>query len=133
LRFFTALPPQPGGGRFLQEAPMGATTELEMLRIFISEKQKHEGRPLYEAIVQEAQKHGLTGAMVSRGFMGFWKYGPISTSTILRLNEDLPVCIEIADEHGQIDAFLPQLEDMIKQGLVALEKVRVVINRDEET
>ena len=111
---------------------MGAHTELELLRIYIGEDQKHEGRPLYEVIVQEARKHGLTGAMASRGFMGFWKYGPISTSTILRLNEDLPICVEIAGEHAQIDAFLPQLEGMIKQGLVTLEKVRVIINRDDK-
>ncbi len=111
---------------------MGANTELEILRIFIGENQKHKGRPLYEAIVQEAREHGLVGAMVSRGMMGFWKYGPISTSKILRLSEDLPISIEIAGEHDHIAAFLPELDVMIKQGLVTLEKVNVVINRDEK-
>ena len=64
--------------------------------------------------------------------MGFWKYGPISTSKILRLNEDLPVSIEIAGERDLIAAFLPDLDVMIKQGLVTLEKVNIVINRDEK-
>jgi PII-like signaling protein len=111
---------------------MNDYADLELLRIYIGENQKHAGRPLYEAIVHEAQRHGLTGAMVSRGFMGFWKYGPISTSTILRLNEDLPVCIQIAGEHEQVAAILPDLEGMINQGLVTLDKVRVVINRDDK-
>ena len=110
---------------------MGAHTGLEMLRIYIGENQKHAGRPLYEVIVQEARKRGLVGAMVSRGMMGFWKYGPITTSRILRLSEDLPISIEIAGEHEDIAAFLPDLDVMIKQGLVTLEKVSVVINRDE--
>lgn len=70
---------------------MSENQELELLRIFIGENQKHKGRPLYEAIVQEARERGLVGAMVSRGMMGFWKYGPISTSKILRLSEDLPI------------------------------------------
>ena len=109
---------------------MSAHTGLEMLRIYIGENQKHKGRPLSEAIVQEARERGLVGAMVSRGMMGFWKYGPISTSKILRLSEDLPISIEIAGEHERITAFVPDLDAMINQGLVILEKVRVVINRD---
>ncbi len=64
--------------------------------------------------------------------MGFWKYGPISTSKILRLSEDFPISIEIAGEHDHIAAFMPDLDVMIKQGLVTLEKVNVVINRDEK-
>lgn len=111
---------------------MGEYPELEMLRIFIGENQTHEGRPLYEAIVQQARKHELTGAMVSRGMMGFWKFGQISTSKIMRLNEDLPIVIEIAGEHDRMAAFLPDLEAMIKEGLVTLEKVSIVINRDSE-
>ena len=111
---------------------MKDSADLELLRIYIGEDQKHEGRPLYEAIVRHAHERGLVGAMVSRGFMGVWKYGPISTSRLLRLSEDLPICIEIAGDQGQVDAFRPRLEEMIKQGLVTLEKVRVVINRDDK-
>ena len=111
---------------------MNTYTELEILRIYIGETQKHTGRPLYEAIVQAASDCGLTGAMVSRGMMGFWKYGPINTATILRISEDLPILIEIAGEQDQIAAFFPELDAMIKQGLVALENKRVVINRDND-
>jgi len=111
---------------------MSEFPELEILRIYIGENQRHAGRPLHEAIVQKARNRGLVGAMASRGFMGFWKYGPISTSKILRLSEDLPVSIQIAGEPEQIAAFLPDLDIMINQGLVTLDKVGVVINRDDE-
>lgn len=104
-------------------------TELEMLRIFIGEDHKHGHRPLYEVIVEEARKRGLAGATAIRGLMGFGENSQIHTSMILRLSEDLPVVIEIIDESDRIEAFLPDLDDMIKQGLVTLEKVRVAINR----
>ena len=111
---------------------MDTYTELDVLQIYIDESQKHEGRPLFEAIVEEARNRGLTGAMVSRGMMGFWKYGPVSTTKLLALSQNLPVMIQIAGEHELIEAFLPELDVMIKQGLVTLETARVVINRDHE-
>lgn len=111
---------------------MSVHNELEILQVYIDEDQKHEGRPLYEAIVEEARNRGLTGAMVSRGMMGFWKYGPVSTTKLLALSQNLPVMIQIAGEHEQIEAFVPELDGMIKKGLVTLETARVVISRDHE-
>lgn len=101
-----------------------------LLRIFIGETDKYEGRPLYEAVVQEARRRGLAGATVTRGVMGFGAHSRIHTSKILRLSEDLPVIIEIVDETAKIEAFLPDLDKMIQEGLVTLERVRVVVYRD---
>lgn len=101
-----------------------------LLRIFIGETDKYEGRPLYEAVVQEARRRGLAGATVTRGVMGFGAHSRIHTSKILRLSEDLPVIIEIVDETAKIEAFLPDLDTMIQEGLVTLERVRVVVYRD---
>jgi PII-like signaling protein len=111
---------------------LGTYPELEILQIYIDEDQTHEGRRLYEAIVEEARNCRLTGAMVSRGMMGFWKYGPVSTTKLLALSQNLPVMIQIAGEHERIETFLPKLDFMVKQGLVTLETARVVINRDNE-
>ena len=108
---------------------MNIKTNFELLRIFIGENQKHGHRPLYEVIVREAQKRGLAGATVVRGIMGFGKNSQIRTSKILRLSEDLPLVIEIVDEPERIASFLPHLDAITKQGLVTLEKVRVIINR----
>ena len=106
-------------------------TEMELLRIYIGESQKLGRKPLYEAIVAEAHKRGLAGATVTRGIMGFGKNSEIRTSKILRLSEDLPLVIEIVDEPFRLAEFVPVLDNMVPQGLVTLEKVRVLINRHD--
>ncbi|MBV9066949.1 MAG: DUF190 domain-containing protein [Methylobacteriaceae bacterium] len=97
-----------------------------LLRIFIGEDDKHRGRPLYEAIVLKARELQLAGATILRGPMGFGHSSRLHTAKILRLSEDLPIVIEIVDSEEKIEAFLPQLEEMMGSGLVTLEKVRVL-------
>jgi len=111
---------------------MELPSEAELLRIFIGETTKIGQRPLYELIVEEARKRGLAGATVIRGIMGFGKNSRIHTAKILRLSEDLPLVIEIVDKPERIAAFLPDLESMIDEGLVTLEKVRVIAYRGKE-
>jgi uncharacterized protein len=108
---------------------MKLATEAELLRVFIGESDKHHGRPLYEAIVHEARRRGLAGATVLRGTMGFGASSRIHTAKILRLSEDLPMVVEIVDEPDKIAAFLPDLDGMIGEGLVTLERVRVILYR----
>lgn len=97
-----------------------------LLRIFVGESDKHGHHTLYEAIVLKAREMGLAGATVTRGVMGFGKHSIIHTAKILRLSEDLPMIVEIADSLENIERFLPTLDEMIKDGLVTLEKVRVI-------
>ena len=108
---------------------MKLSGEAELLRIFIGENDKFEGKPLYETIVLEARKRGLAGATVLRGQLGFGADSRIHTAKILRLSEDLPLVIEIVDEASKIAAFLPDLDRMVTEGLVTLEKVRVIAYR----
>lgn len=107
--------------------------EAELLRIFVGESDKHHGRPLYEVIVEEARRKGLAGATVLRGTLGFGAHSRIHTAKILRLSEDLPMIIEIVDKPERIAAFLPDLDQIMDEGLVTLEKVRVIIYRHSET
>ncbi len=97
-----------------------------LLRIFVGESDKHGHHPLYEAIVLKAREEGLAGATVLRGVMGFGKHSILHTTKILRLSEDMPMIIELVDSLEKIDAFLPLLDEMIKDGLVTLEKMRVI-------
>ena len=97
-----------------------------LLRIFVGESDKHGHHPLYEAIVLMAREQGLAGVTVLRGVMGFGKHSILHTAKILRLSEDMPMVIEIVDSLEKIEAFLPLLDEMIKDGLVTLEKVRVI-------
>ena len=97
-----------------------------LLRIYIGELDKWHHQPLYEAIVLRAREMGLAGATVLRGPMGFGARSLLHTAKILRLSEDLPVIIEIVDREEKINAFLPELDRMVVDGLITLEKVRVI-------
>ena len=97
-----------------------------LLRIFIGESDRHGQHPLYEAIVLKARQTGLAGATVVRGVMGFGKNSVIHTAKILRLSEDLPLVIEIVDSLDKVEAFLPALDEMISDGLVTMERVKVL-------
>jgi len=105
----------------------------QLLRIFIGESDRWGGLPLYEAIVQEARKHGLAGATVFKGFEGFGAHSRIHTARILRLSEDLPIVVEIVDTEEKIQAFLPALDEMVKEGLATVEKATVLFYRAGET
>jgi PII-like signaling protein len=97
-----------------------------LLRIFVGESDKHGHHALYEAIVLKAREAGLAGATVLRGVMGFGKHSVLHTAKILRLSEDLPMVVEIVDTLEKIEHFLPVLDEMISDGLVTLEQVRVI-------
>src|SRR5687767_15251439 len=97
-----------------------------LLRIFVGESDKHGHHTLYEAIVLKAREMGLAGATVTRGVMGFGKHSIIHTAKILRLSEDLPMIVEIADSLENIERFLPTLDEMIGDGLVTIERVRII-------
>ena len=97
-----------------------------LLRVFIGESDKAGHRPLYEEIVLKAREAGLAGATVLRGVMGFGKNSILHTAKILRLSEDLPMIIEIVDSFEKVEAFVPTLDEMIKDGLVTIEKIRVI-------
>ena len=97
-----------------------------LLRIFVGESDKVGHRPLYEVIVVKAREAGLAGVTVLRGVMGYGKNSVLHTAKILRLSEDLPMVIEMVDSLEKVEAFLPELDAMITDGLVTLEKVRVI-------
>ena len=103
--------------------------EAELLRIFIGESARHHGRALYEAIGIEARKRGMAGATVLRGLMGFGADSRMHTAKILRMSEDLPIIVEIVDNPERIAAFLPELDTMIQEGLITLERARVIAYR----
>lgn len=103
--------------------------EGKLVRIFIGESDLWHGRPLHEAIVRTVREMGGAGATVLRGIEGFGAHSRVHTARILRLSEDLPIVIEIVDTDERIEALLPILDGMIDEGLVTLERVRIVTYR----
>lgn len=103
-----------------------------LLRIFIGESDRWHHHPLYESIVLKAREMHLAGATVLRGPMGYGKSSRLHTAKILRLSFDLPLVIEIVDSEEKINGFLPVLDEMMKGGLITLEKARVIDYRADE-
>ncbi len=105
----------------------------KLLRIFIGESDRWHRQPLYEAIVLKARELGLAGATVLRGPMGFGASSHLHTAKILRLSMDLPIVIEIVDAEEKINLLLPHLDEMVSEGLVTLEDVRVLKYRADQS
>ncbi len=102
--------------------------EGALLRIFIGESDREKGRdrPLYEAIVLRAREARLAGATVLRGPMGFGRHSRVHAAKLLELSTDLPIVIEIVDAQEKIEAFIPVVDELVTEGLVTLEAVRVL-------
>lgn len=99
--------------------------EGKLLRVFVGESDKHEGRPLYQWLVERAREHGLAGATAVRGLGGFGARSRLHTAKILRLSTDLPVVVEIVDTPERIEAFLPVVDAAVTEGLATVERVEV--------
>jgi PII-like signaling protein len=104
--------------------------QAQLLRIFIGEADRHDGKPLYEAIVLKAREMQVAGATVMRGGLGYGHSSHLHSAKILRLSDDLPLVIEIVDSPEKIDTFLPVLDGMMNDsmasGLITLENVQVL-------
>jgi PII-like signaling protein len=100
-----------------------------LVRIYICESDHWHGRPLYQAIVEFLRERHIAGATVLRGIEGFGAKSHLHTTRILRLSEDLSVLIEIVDEEERLRAVLPDLDAMVGDGLITLEKVEVIAYR----
>lgn len=100
-----------------------------LVRIYLGESDQWHGKPLYQAIAERLRERGLAGATVLRGIEGFGAKQHVHSTRILSLSEDLPILIEAADSDEKIRAVLPEIDEMLGDGLITLEKVEVVTYR----
>jgi PII-like signaling protein len=100
--------------------------EQILVRIFIGESDKWRHQPLSMALLERLRKEGFAGATVFQGVAGFGARSVLHTAHLLRLSEDLPVVIEVVDTEEHIERLLPILDEMIAEGLVTLERARVL-------
>ena len=96
------------------------------LTVFLGEDDTWHHKPLYHEIVSRAHHAGLAGASVLRGIEGYGASSRIHTSRLLSLSEDLPLAVIIVDQEDRIRAFLPQLDELVTEGLVILDPVEVI-------
>ena len=96
-----------------------------LLRLFLGEDDKYDGKPLYEWLVLKARERGLAGATVVRGLMGYGAHSRLHTFKIERLSLDLPIIVEIVDTRAKLEAFLGEIDALVHEGLATLEKAEV--------
>jgi PII-like signaling protein len=100
--------------------------EQLLARIFIGESDRWHHQPLAMALLERLRREGFAGATVFHGVAGFGARSVLHSSHLLRLSEDLPVVIEVVDTEEHIDRLLPILDEMVSEGLVTVERARVV-------
>jgi PII-like signaling protein len=131
-----SLPPIPGS-----QIPLSTLPDIQpraymrlddngiLLRVFIGESDRAGSAPLYEAIVQHARQLGLAGATVLRGTQGFGAHSVVHKAKLLELSADLPIVVEIVDSAEKIKTLLPHLDELVKEGMITMEEVRILAYR----
>jgi PII-like signaling protein len=97
-----------------------------LMRIFVGEADKHEGKPLYRALVELLREEKIAGSTVLRGVLGYGANSHVHSGSLLRLSQDLPMVVEAVDTRENIERVMPRIDALVTQGLVTLEDIQVV-------
>jgi PII-like signaling protein len=100
--------------------------KAKMMRIYIGENDKWNGKPLYEAIVGGLRAHDVAGVTVYRGILGYGANRRIHKDAALSLSHDRPILLSIVDTEDKLKSFMPILDEMVQQGLVVISDVDVI-------
>lgn len=110
---------------------MKTEAQAHLLRVYVNESDRLDGRAVYETIVRAAREQGLAGATALRAIEGFGAAGRVHSVKVLHLSEDVPIVVEIIDSPERIAAFLPTLDKIIAEGVITIEKVYTLTYRRE--
>lgn len=105
---------------------MSERTPGTLLRIFVDEEDRYNGKPLYMALVDELKAAGFTGATVLKGIEGYGIHKTLHTARTFDMSTNLPILIEVIEEEAKVMALLPTLRAMIDEGLLTLENLELV-------
>lgn len=104
----------------------GFAGEKTLMRIFISEADRHKGQPLYRVLLEMLHEQGFAGATVLKGVAGFGAHSVVHTDQLLRLSTELPLVIEVIDDEEKIQQIIPQFDGLMQGGMITLEKARII-------
>lgn len=96
------------------------------IRMFVGEAEEWHGKPLYRAILEEAQRQGVAGATVMRGIEGFGPEHHLSSDRLPDIADNLPLIVEIVESAEKVEALLPVLDRMVQRGMVTVSPVEIV-------
>lgn len=103
-----------------------------LMRVFIGESDSYEEQPLYKAIVSMLVSEKIAGATVLHGLLGYGAKAQLSTPSVSSKSYDAPVVIEVVDAQDRLDSVLPRLDRMVTEGLITMERVRVLRYRPSD-
>lgn len=106
--------------------PMKIEGKARMMRIYLGESDRWEGKPLYEALVRAMRANDLAGATVDRATMGFGAHGRIHKRGPFYLSHDASITITVVDTEEKLRAFLPMVDKMVQEGMVVLSDVEII-------
>lgn len=104
----------------------GFVGEKTLMRIFISEADRHKGQPLYKGLLEMLRERGFAGATVLKGVAGFGAQSVMHTDQLLCLSTELPLVIEVVDDEEKIQQIIPLFDEVMQGGMITLEKARVI-------
>jgi len=105
--------------------------EAVLVRIFFGENDKYEGKPLYKYLAEFCKERGIKGMTVFRGIMGYGKSSTIHKAGLFKFSSDLPIVVEIIDKEEKIKEVLPEMAQLIREGLITWERVKIVRFEEE--
>ena len=106
--------------------------KAKLLRIYLGESGRYEGKPAYHAIVEYLRSKGIAGATVFRGFEGYGVHSILHTASIMRLSEDLPIIIEVVDTEARLEPVIAQIKKMAKNKLITMHDVDILTGHEYE-
>ena len=105
---------------------MKLTGRAKMLRIHFGENDKWQGKPLYRAIIEKCRELDLAGATVFRGIEGYGASTLIHRTHLLSFSSDAPIMVSVIDSQENLEKLLPHLDQMVREGLIAISEVEVI-------
>jgi len=106
------------------------STAARLVRIYVSESERHGKVPLYQAIVQRLKNEGFAGCVVFKGIEGFGSHAGLHTTRIFELSQNLPVVIEVVEAEARVEELFRMLDEMLAEGLVTSERIEMVERRE---
>lgn len=94
-----------------------------LLRVFVAESGRAGKQPLYAAVVEELRAAGIGGATVLKAIEGFGPHRHVRSARTVDFGGDLPVVVEAIAETPAIEAVIPRLREIVREGLLTVQQL----------
>src|SRR5579864_6048127 len=109
-----------------ERTPLKSQGKAKLMRIYIGENDKWNGKPLHKALIESMRSNDIAGVTVYQGILGYGANRRIRKEGTLHLSHDRPIMLSVVDTEEKLRAYSPVLDSMVQQGLVVLSDVEVI-------